>query len=158
MFNFLKTKKSQETDLAQDPFVFGDYTFSIPIGFNELKRSKDLLVLKSIKDEQQITVSGMMVNINLSYEDFKNLCDKRIEAEKIDLHGGFVSPGEPFKSDNTFAMFFSGGNKNTKRIFSGYLSVTKGELITVYVEGSQISPEQHLNFFKKVVNCVKRNK
>lgn len=155
IFNFFKSKDTQKQDSDYKPFIFGNYEFSIPVGFNELNRSKDMIILKSIKDEQQITVSGMLMSLNVSHEDFKKICDKRINAERHDSSVYFINPSEPFKNGDTYTMFFSGGDKKSRRIFSGYLSLTKGELITAYLEGLDISPEQHFNQFKKVVNCLK---
>jgi hypothetical protein len=53
-------------------------------------------------------------------------------------------------------MFYSGGVKRTGRIFSGYLSLTKRELVTIYLEGIGVGPKEHLQTFQSFVEGLAR--
>jgi hypothetical protein len=53
-------------------------------------------------------------------------------------------------------MFFSGGEKRTGRVFSGYLTLKQRELITVYVEGIGVAPKDHLASFEALASGLKR--
>ena len=141
---------------ATENFSFGGCDIIAPTGWHEIKRTNDVLTLRSADGKEQATVSTMNFSSETTFEDFKKLCEKRIAADKQELSDGFVNPSEPFKSENLFGMFFSGGDKKSGRVFSGYLSFTKNQLVTVYVEGVGVSPENHLATFKKFVSGLKR--
>ena len=141
---------------AADSFSFGGCKITAPAGWKETTRTNDALTLRSPNGKEQAMVSTMSFSSETTFEDFKKICDKRIAAEKKELSDGFIDPSEPFKSGNLFGMFFSGGDKKSVRVFSGYLSFTKNQLITVYVEGAGVSPENHLATFKKFVSGLKR--
>ena len=72
-----------------------------------------------------------------SFDQFKQMCDMRYKGEKQFLTDGFIEPDipEPFTDGRIYGMFFFGGDKATRRVFSGYLSLLRGELITIYIEG-----------------------
>jgi hypothetical protein len=134
---------------AETQFSIGSATIEVPKGWSEAKREPERIVLRSADGHQQATVSLMRLNADASFQDFKRLCDHRIEAEKKVVSDGFVQPDAPFKQAGTFGMYFSGGDKKANRAFSGYLTLKKRELITIYVEGMGIAPKDHLESFKK---------
>jgi hypothetical protein len=43
-------------------------------------------------------------------------------------------------SGDSFGLFYSGEERKSHRLFSGYLSLRKGELLTIYVEGLGVPP------------------
>jgi hypothetical protein len=98
----------------------------------------------------------MRFGADASFEDFKRLCQLRLEAKKKDSPDCFVQSEPPFDIKRKFGMFYSGGVKKTGRVFSGYLSLTKRELVTIYLEGLGIAPKDHLQTFQGFVEGLKR--
>ncbi len=141
---------------AQEQASLGDFTVAIPKGWTQHQKKDDLLTYRSTNSLQQVTVSTLHLGTDASFADFEKLCKKRIEAEKTEFVHGFIEPGEPFKAEGLFGMFFSGGDKTTGRMFSGYLVYAKQELLTVYVESNGVTPKDHLDVFHDIVKGVKR--
>jgi hypothetical protein len=141
---------------AQPHFSFWSCDIAAPTGWTELKKKEDAFVLRSPDGHQQATITGIRLGADASVDDFKKLCAKRVEGEKKEFTDGFVNPSEPFKDGGVLGMFFSGGDKKTGRVFSGYLSLVKRELVTVYVEGVGTAPKDHLATFKAFVSGLKR--
>jgi hypothetical protein len=141
---------------AQNDFAIGSAVITAPVGWSDAKKEKDRVVLRSPDGRQQATISIMRFDADVSFDDFKRLCAHRIEAEKGALADGFVQPGAPFEDAGTFGMFFSGGEKRTARVFSGYLTLKQRELITVYVEGIGVAPKDHLASFEALASGLKR--
>ncbi len=141
---------------AEPHFSFWSCDITAPTGWTELKKKEDILVLRSEDGHQRATVSGIRLGADASMEDFKKLCAKRIEAENKAFTNGFVDPTPPFRDGDAFGMFFSGGDKKSGRVFSGYLSLAKRELITLYVESLGTGPKEHLATFKALVSELKR--
>jgi hypothetical protein len=141
---------------AQQHYTIGSADIATPAGWSEVKREEDRLTLRSVDGHQQATISIMRFGADASFEDFKRLCQLRIEAEKKDLSDGFVQAEPPFEIKDKFGMFYSGGDKKAGRVFSGYLSLTKRELVTVYLEGLGITPKDHLQTFQAFVQGLKR--
>lgn len=85
-----------------------------------------------------------------TFEEFKDFCDVRIANERKFLSDGFIEPTNPtpFKDGESFGMSYSGGDRKSGRVFSAYFSLRDGEIVTVYVEGFDVSPNDHLQAFK----------
>jgi hypothetical protein len=141
---------------AAESFSFQGCKITAPVGWKEISRTNDALTFRSADGKEQATISEMSFSPETTFENFKKICDKRMIAEKKVLSDGFVNPSEPFNNGNLFGMFFSGGDKKSGRVFSGYLSFAKNQLITVYVEGTGVSPENHLATFKTFASSLKR--
>lgn|SRR5262249_2540667 len=141
---------------AQEYFTIGSYDIIAPTGWREVKKKEDLLVLRSAVGDQRATITLMRFRAEVSFEDFTKLCDKRMEAERSALTDGFIHPDAPFERHGVFGMFFSGGDRKSGRVFSGYLSLATRELVTVYVESISVAPEDHLQSFKAFVNGLKK--
>jgi hypothetical protein len=141
---------------AEEHFSLGSWEVVAPAGWREGKKKEDLLVLRSPDTNQQATITILRFGKELSFDDFKKLCDKRVEAERRVLADGFIEPSPPFKDGSNFGMFFSGGDKKTGRLFSGYVALSKTDLGTLYVEGIGTGPKDHLATFKEFVRGFKR--
>lgn len=141
---------------AASQISFGGCDVAAPAGWQEVKRTTNALTLQSSDGKEQAMITTMSFGSEATFDDFKRICQKRIEAEKRDLNDGFVDPSEPFKDGSLFGMMFSGGDKKSGRVFSGYLSYTKRELVTLYIEGVGVSPTNHLATFKQFVRGLKR--
>ena len=143
---------------AQEQFTIGSASIEVPSGWRAVKKEEERLTLRSRDDRQQATISLMRFGVAPSFEDFKRFCTLRVEAEKKDLPDVFIEPDapRPFEETGSYGMFFSGGEKKAGRIFSGYLTLMKKELITVYVEGVGVAPKDHLASFETFVTGLKR--
>ncbi len=140
---------------AAETFSFSGCEIAAPAGWREMKRTTNALTLRSSDGKEQAMITTMSFGTEATFDDFKRVCQKRIEAEKREVSDGLVNPSEPFKDGNLFGMMFSGGDKKSGRVFSGYLSYTKRELITLYVEGV-VTPTNHLATFKQFIGGLKR--
>ena len=120
----------------------------LPTGWVIEKETAELKIVRSADGRQQATLSVIQVSPTAGLEGFERLCRLRIEVEKRELTDGFVEPDAPFTHERGFGMFFSGGDRKVPRVFSGYLSLHSGELITIYVESVGVDPREHLECFK----------
>ena len=141
--------------MAQNEIFLGNNKFSIPTNWVTAKTNLDSIVLRSPSTKQQATISILQFGSDASFEDFKRLCDKRLEAEKKESSNVFIEPSEPFKSGEKFGMFYSGGDKKAGRMFSGFLSLNKRELTTIYVESIGADSVSHLKTFQEFVKGMK---
>lgn len=141
---------------AEQHFSIGSADIAAPAGWSETKREEERLTLRSADGYQQATVSIMLFGADPSFDDFKRLCMLRLDAEKKDSPECFIQAEPPFDIKGKFGLFYSGGVKKTGRVFSGYLSLTKRELVTIYIEGIGIDPKDHLQTFQSFVQGLKR--
>jgi hypothetical protein len=137
-------------------FTIGSAQVRTPSGWTEVKKDEEGIVLRAPEGKQQATISVVRFGADASFEDFKRLCQLRLEAEKKDSPDCFVQSEPPFDLKGKFGMFYSGGEKQSGRVFSGYLSLTKRELVTIYLEGLAIDPKEHLQTFQAFVEGLKR--
>ena len=144
-----------KTMSAQNHFTIGNATITAPTGWREVSKEEGKLVLKSQDDFQQATLSSLPFRATASFEDFERLCAQRFEIEKKEAGDGFVQTDGPFQGEHSFGMYFFGGEKETARVFSGYLSLAKRELVTVYVEGFGIAPKDMLTSFQVFASSLK---
>lgn len=135
------------TTYAQQHFVIGSADIAAPAGWSEVKKEDERLTLQSADGREYATVSIMRFGADASFEDFKRLCQLRLEAEKKGAPDCFLQPAEPFDLKGKFGMFYSGGEKKAGRVFSGYLSLVKRELVVIYLEGIGVEPKKHLETF-----------
>lgn len=138
-------------------FFIGRSEIAAPDGWNEIGRTEDKLVLQSPNLKEQATITVMQFASDLSAEQFKLLCEIRYKGERQFLKDGFLEPDnpQPFTDHDVRGMFFSGGDRSEGRLFSGYLSLVRQELLTVYVEGHAPPPE-HFEYFKNLVKGIRR--
>jgi hypothetical protein len=123
-----------------------------------LKKSAWFSALPTATDSQQATISLMRFGAVPSYEDFKRLCELRVDAEKKSASDIFVDPAAPTTSpeESGYGAFYSGGEKSAGRMFSCYLSIAKKELVTIYVEGIGVPSTDHLASFRSFYTGLKR--
>lgn len=136
--------------------AIGSATVTAPADWKAAVRRDDRLVFRSGDDHQQATIALLRLGSEPSFDEFKSLCTKRVDAERGQMARGFVQDDPPFRDGESFGMFFSGGDKDSRRVFSGYLSIVGRELITVYVEGIGVQPKDHLEAFQQFVRALKR--
>jgi hypothetical protein len=141
---------------AQTHFAIGSADVTAPAGWTAEKREDERLTLKSADAREYATISVMRFGADASFNDFKRLCQLRLEAEKKDSPDCFVQDEPPFEIKGKFGMFYSGGVKKTGRVFSGYLSLKDRELVTIYIEGLGVAPKDHLQTFQSFVEGLKR--
>ena len=137
-------------------FSVGSAEVQAPSGWTEVKKDDERIVLRAPNGKQQATVSVMRFGADTSFEDFQRLCQLRLEAEKKDSPDCFVQAEPPYDIKGKFGMFYSGGVKRTGRVFSGYLSLMKRELVTIYLEGLGTDPKEHLQTFQSFVERLTR--
>jgi hypothetical protein len=137
--------------MSPPSIAFDKAEVSIPAQWSEAKRSDDRAVFRSPDGHQQAVISVMRFGTDPSFDDFIKLCSHRIESERAELADGFVQPDKPFQEAGRFGMFYSGGDKKTGRVFSGYLSLAHRQLIIIYIEGVGIAPADHLKTFQEWV-------
>jgi hypothetical protein len=146
--------------MAQQHFKFADIEIVAPPGWREISKTEDKLVLRPSDADQQATISLIQLGAprppDTPFDQFKIVCKLRIEGEKKELEDGFVESGTPFQDHDGFGMFFNGGDRKTGRIFIGYLSLVRRELVMIYVEGFGIDPKAQADIFKRLVTGLKR--
>ena len=144
-------------DGAENSFRLGGSTIVAPTDWYEVKRTEDKLVLRSRDGHQQCTITTLDVGRPVSsLEDFKLICQIRLDAERKALEKGFLrlDPMEPFQVGRAFGMYYSGSAEG--RIFCGYLSLLASNLITIYVEGLDVSSEAVGESFRTFVCGLRR--
>jgi hypothetical protein len=133
----------------------GSFDIAIPSDWLEVKRQPDLVTLRAPGGEQQLTLTLVTFSGIASFEDFRRLCAHRLEAERREVADGFVQSDAPFESQGSYAMYFSGADRRSARIFSGYFTLRDHQIFTLYLEGIGVSPEEHLNTFKDLITGIK---
>ena len=146
------------TSCAPTPphFTIGTADIAAPAGWTEQKRADDRLTLRAPDGRQQATLSVMRFGADPSFDDFKRLCQLRLDAEKRDSPDYFIQSEPAFDLKGKFRMFYSGGDKKAGRVFSGYLSLDRRELVVIYVEGLGVDPKQHLGAFQTFAKGITR--
>jgi hypothetical protein len=149
---------SKRLNPTMGAFIIGRSEIVSPSGWSEIERTDDRLKLQSEDGKHHTTISVMHFASDPSLEDFKRLCEIRYQGERQFLRDGFMEPDapKPFVESGLLGMFFSGGDKSDGRLFSGYLSLVRKELLTVYVEGQQ-PPSGHFECFAAFVKGIRRH-
>jgi hypothetical protein len=133
----------------------GNAEITVPTGWRKTVDDKERINILSPDERQQATISVMRFESGSTFEDFKRLCERRLKAEKTEAPEVSISADEPFVDTGTFGMFFSGDEKVTGRLFSGYLTRKDKELITIYVESIGVDSKRHLQAFEELVRGLK---
>ena len=126
---------------APPHFTIGTADIVAPAGWTERSRTDDRLTLRAPDGRQQTTLSVMRFGADPSFDDFKRLCQFRLDAEKKDSPDCFIQSDPPFDLKGNFGMFYFGGDKKAGRVFSGYLPLERRELVVIYLEGLGVGPE-----------------
>jgi hypothetical protein len=135
--------------------VVGNARLPIFEGWSVADQSDERATLRKDNGNQSITLSRMTFEATPSFDDFKRLCQLRLEAERRDAPAIVIDAGQPSAPNDAFVFFFSGGDKPNQRVFSGELKLVGNELTTVYLEGIGIDPKEHLALFSRVVESLK---
>jgi len=143
--------------MNRETFIVGKTTIAAPSGWYQLKTINDGVVLSSSNGQERATISLMHFGTAPTFDDFKRLCKHRIEAEQNELADGFIQPTGPSETRDGYLMVFSGGDRQTGRLFSGYFSLANCELITIYVEAVGVAANNHLESFRSMVEGMKRS-
>ncbi len=135
------------------PLAIGNARIDVPPGWVVVSRSADRQVLQSSDKRQEATISLMEFGVAPGPAEFERLCALRIEAER--KFGAVVFPAKPpFMEDGRWGYFYSGGDKAQGRVFSGFLSLSGRQLITIYVDGRGIDPKLHVASFSAWVEAM----
>jgi hypothetical protein len=142
---------------ADDSYTVGSVTFSIPQGWSQIDQGDDHLTFGAPNGQQRATVSVLHCGKPPSFDDFKAYCDHRYDTERNGLKDLILIPKDPAarNDDGKFTMTFSGEENPTSRVFSGFLWIKDNDLITVYVEGINVSAERNSASFKVFVDSLK---
>jgi hypothetical protein len=79
------------------------------------------------------------------------MCEHRLEAERRVAPNATLVPQEPFQNRGGFGFFYSGRDEKSERTFSGFLSLRGKEVVTLYLESSQVASADHAALFKGLV-------
>jgi hypothetical protein len=142
--------------MTQLSFNIGNSQVVAPEGWTLLSQSNDKVVLCSSRD-QQATISLIHFEADVSFDQFKTLCDIHVRSANKVVTDGFVEPESPFPDRGTFGMCFYGGDRSCGRVFFGYLSLAQRDLVTMFVEGVGVDPETHARDCQAVVKGLKWN-
>lgn len=134
--------------------VVGDVGLDLPAGWSIKASSAEHITAVADGLHQQFTLSTLPIASSASMEDFRRLCQQRLAAETSGGVQIFVEQQEPFEVDGVFGLFYSGGDKSTGRIFSGYLRLADRHFVTLYLEGT-VAPGVHLETFTALVKALK---
>jgi hypothetical protein len=143
---------------ADSPIVLGNARLAVPGGWTVVRQQPDRVTLKSKDGRQQTSFSSLTFAAAPSFEEFKRICAHRVQGERLELKDGFIEPDvpQPFRDGDSLGMFFSGSDRASGRVFSGYLTLKDRQLVTVYVEGLGVDPKEHLRIFKEFVQGLSR--
>jgi hypothetical protein len=141
---------------APPHFTIGTADIAPPAGWTQQSKADERLTLRAPDGRQQATLSVMRFGADPSFDDFKRLCQLRLDAEKKDSPDYFIQSDPPFDLKGKFGMFYSGGNKKAGRVFSGYLSLERRELLVIYLEGLGVDPKEHVEAFQTFVKGTVR--
>lgn len=156
MLSNLMASIGKNHDGAETSFRLCNSTIVAPTDWQEVKRTEDKLVLRSGDGHQQSTITMLDVGRPVSsVDDFKLICRTRLAAEREARGDVFLTPDlpEPFQFGRTFGMYYYGGEKG--RVFCGYLCLLDSNLITIYVEGLEVSPEAVGESFRTFVRGLR---
>ena len=141
---------------APPHFTIGTADIVAPAGWTEQSRTDGRLTLRAPDGRQQATLSVMRFGADPSFDEFKRVCQLRLDAEKKDSPDCCTQSDPPFDLKGKFGMFYSGGDKKAARVFSGYLSLERRELLVIYLEGLGVDPKEHVEVFQIFVKGVTR--
>jgi hypothetical protein len=139
-------------------FLIGRSEIISPDGWTEIERTDGMLKLKSEDRKYQATISVIHFASDMTFENFKRVCEIRYKLERQSLNEGYIEPDDPqpFTDHGSFGMFFSGCDKSDARLFSGYLSLVRQELLTVYLE-APAPPNGYFECFATFVKGIRRH-
>ena len=141
--------------MAQE-FSIAGVSVSLPDGWRELGREDNSLVVRSADELQQVTLSFLTLKTQATFEEFQRMCEERLNAEREQLVDGAIEPNpKPIQHGRVFGLVYSGGDRNTRRIFSTYLLSHGTRLVTLYLEGFAIAPARHTETFKGLIATLK---
>ncbi|HVU33822.1 MAG TPA: hypothetical protein VHE61_10330 [Opitutaceae bacterium] len=145
------------TPKAAETFAIGGAAIPTPGGWNVVNQRGNRIVFQSEDQRQQATLSVSYFGNPPSFDDFKALSTRRLQAEKKAAPDAFLEPDPPvpFEKDGRFGLLYTGGQKSSGRVFSCSFGFEKDELVTVYVEGIGIDPKVHLASFETFVAAVR---
>ena len=118
-----------------------------PDGWTYEKQAEDRIVFKDPTGRQQTTLSVLALRARPTFDEFKLLCSHRLNAERAESSKVFIEGGVPQIDHGKFVCIYSGGNRDTRRMFSSYLTANEQQFTTLYVEGIGISGKDHLETF-----------
>jgi hypothetical protein len=142
---------------ADDSFTVGSVTFSVPQGWSQIDQADDHLTFGAPDGHQRATISVLHFSKPPSFQNFEGLCDHRYDAERKGLKDLVLIPRDPLPHNDSgqFTMTFSGEENPTTRVFSGFLWIKGNDLITVYVEGINISADHNAEAFHAIVKTLR---
>ena len=148
---------------AKQPQRFLVDGVSIPAlaGWTETERAPDRIVVKSADGRQGVTLSTMRFTADPTAEEFGVLCQHRLDAERADAEQTgspreILEGGEPRAVADGFVMVYTGMVRDTANVFSGFLSLQRHQLATVYLESFDQTAEQHLQVFQTLAAGLAR--
>lgn len=130
----------------------GSAGFFPPDGWQAIKKTDNICVLRPSDDTRQLTISLLRFRSAPSFDAFKAICGKRINAERHELADGTIDTLEPEISEGRFTEFFSGKDVKYGRVFIGCLLLVGAELFTIYLEATGTSPQEHWDSFISLVS------
>jgi len=131
--------------------VFGSSYLALPDGWKEVKREPERVTFLNADDTEQATVSKLDFAAAPSFEDFKVICEDRLAAERQASKDASLNVTGPLNEGKHFTFMYSGSEKETRRLFSGYIVVVEKTVMTVYLEGIGVTGERHVASFKAFV-------
>ena len=142
----------------QQTYAVGNISIMLPAGWQLVESSEDKLVFRTKDNHQHATITVMHFGVSANFEDFKLLCEARFKAERMAITDGYIEPDTPapVKDGDTFWMFYSGGERKSHRLFTGYLSLKQKELLTIYIEGIGVPMSDLVQSFKAFLDGAKR--
>lgn len=148
---------SQTPAMPLPELTIGNKRIAPPEGWTLISQTDDKIVLSSPR-QQHATISRLgRFNTDPTFDTFKTLCEIHTRAAQKLVPNGFVDPDPPFQDGAAFGMCFFGGDQNAGLVFFGYLCLSERELISIFVEGTNINVQDHGNDFRIFVKGLKRN-
>jgi hypothetical protein len=117
-----------------------------PDGWTRETQGNDRVVFRDPTGRHQTTLAILALHAPPTFEEFTMLCEHRLDAERAESSHAFIEGGVPLNERGRFVCIYSGGNRESRRMFCGYLTASDQKFISLYV-GIGISTKDQVDTF-----------
>jgi len=127
--------------------------------WQEAEHSPELVAFQSPDSRQRVTASVLQLAKKVTPAEFESICRHRLDAEKRTSSDCVLHPESPRlqQARDGLVFFYSGINKKSGRVFSGYMRPVEDCVFTLYVESIGIAAAEHVKSFAEIAKTVQHN-
>jgi len=125
--------------------------------WQEVEHGPDLVAFQSPDSRCRVTASVLRLARKVMPAEFESICAHRLGAEKRTSSDCVFLPESPRPQQvrDGQVFFYSGINKESKRVFSGYMRPIEDCVFTLYVESIGIAFAEHVKGFAEIAKTVR---